>query len=93
MSRSKAIRQKCLECSGGSPKEVTLCQITDCPLWPFRIGSPINGKRYAKRMEAAARNHPDEYQELMKSLERPDDGRNPAKNTRIDIKFDENDVL
>ena len=93
MNKTKAIRQNCLECSGGSPKEVTLCQITDCPLWPFRMGYSIKNKRYGKRMEAAARNHPVEYKELMESLERPEDGRNPAKNARIDIKFNENDVI
>ena len=39
----KSIRKKCLECSGGSPKEVTECHITDCPLFPYRFGK--NPKR------------------------------------------------
>ena len=34
----KAIRAKCLECSGGSPKEVRECLISDCALYPFRFG-------------------------------------------------------
>ncbi len=34
----KAIRAKCLECCGGSPKEVRLCSDVDCPLHPFRSG-------------------------------------------------------
>ena len=34
----KAIREKCLDCSGGQPKEVRLCPVTDCPLWPYRMG-------------------------------------------------------
>ena len=34
----KAIRQKCLECLGDSPKEVRLCQIFNCPLWFLRMG-------------------------------------------------------
>ena len=34
----KAIRAKCLDCSGGHPKEVRLCPVTDCPLWPYRMG-------------------------------------------------------
>ncbi len=38
MSRAKAIRKKCLECCGGSPREVRLCAITDCPLWSYRSG-------------------------------------------------------
>jgi hypothetical protein len=34
----KRIREKCLECCGGSPKEVRYCPLTDCPLWPVRFG-------------------------------------------------------
>lgn len=34
----KAIRAKCLDCSGGSSKEVRLCPVTDCPLYPYRFG-------------------------------------------------------
>jgi hypothetical protein len=34
----KAIRAKCLECSGGSKKEVRLCRIEDCALFPYRMG-------------------------------------------------------
>ena len=34
----KAIRSKCLDCSGGQPGEVRLCPIEACPLWPYRMG-------------------------------------------------------
>jgi hypothetical protein len=34
----KAIREKCLECSGGSRQEVRYCPITRCALWPYRLG-------------------------------------------------------
>lgn len=34
----KAIRAKCLDCSGGDRKEVSHCPITKCPLYPFREG-------------------------------------------------------
>jgi hypothetical protein len=34
----KAIRAKCLDCSGGSSSEVRLCEIEDCPLYPWRFG-------------------------------------------------------
>lgn len=34
----KAIRKKCIECSGGSKSEVEKCVIPDCPLYPFRMG-------------------------------------------------------
>jgi len=33
-----AIRLKCLDCVCESPKEVELCHVTDCSLWPFRFG-------------------------------------------------------
>ena len=31
--RPKAIRDKCIDCSGGSLVEAKRCQITRCPLW------------------------------------------------------------
>lgn len=34
----KAIRAKCLDCSGDSKKELALCPVEDCPQWPFRCG-------------------------------------------------------
>jgi hypothetical protein len=34
----KAIRRKCLDCSAGSAHEVLHCPITDCPLYPYRLG-------------------------------------------------------
>jgi hypothetical protein len=33
-----AIREKCLECSAWSFKEVQLCPAKDCALYPFRFG-------------------------------------------------------
>jgi len=42
----KAIRANCLDCSGGSPAEVKLCGITDCPLRPYRLGrNPFRQER------------------------------------------------
>ncbi len=37
----KAIRQKCLECQCGKLAEVRRCQITDCALWPWRLGRGV----------------------------------------------------
>jgi len=34
----RAIRLKCLDCCAGQRKEVRLCPVHDCPLWPFRMG-------------------------------------------------------
>ena len=38
IATSKSIRQKCLDCSGDSWREVQLCQAFDCPLWLCRFG-------------------------------------------------------
>ena len=41
----KAIRVKCLDCSGYSPAEVRKCVAVDCVLWPLRMGAnPWNAK-------------------------------------------------
>ena len=34
----KAIRAYCVECSGGMTKEVKLCPVENCPLYPYRMG-------------------------------------------------------
>lgn len=38
MTPMKAIRAKCIDCSCGEKKEVRLCPIEWCPLWPYRMG-------------------------------------------------------
>jgi len=68
MNKSQAIKQKCLDCSSSSPKEVTLCHIVDCPLWPFRFGYSIKDKRYQKRIEASKRKYLKDYQEMIKLI-------------------------
>lgn len=46
-----AIRAKCVECSGGSFKEIECCTVKVCALHPFRMGiNPFN-KRTAARLE------------------------------------------
>ena len=35
----KSIRQKCLNCSYWQPKEVRLCPLIDCALYPYRMGT------------------------------------------------------
>lgn len=35
----KAIRAKCVECSGGVLKEVRECRVQSCPIWPYRMGT------------------------------------------------------
>ena len=44
----KAIRQNCIECSGGSLKDVKDCIIPDCPLYQYRMGKNSNRKGIKK---------------------------------------------
>jgi len=39
MTPLKAIRAKCLDCSGGSYTEVRFCPVKECVLWQWRFGS------------------------------------------------------
>jgi len=34
----KAIRSHCMGCAGGALREVALCTVTSCSLWPYRFG-------------------------------------------------------
>ena len=38
-TRKQAIKSKCLDCSGGIRTEIRRCPATNCPLWPFRMGT------------------------------------------------------
>jgi hypothetical protein len=38
VTRSRAVRLKCLDCCCGSAQEVKLCRTITCPLWPYRKG-------------------------------------------------------
>ncbi|AEH45368.1 hypothetical protein Thein_1507 [Thermodesulfatator indicus DSM 15286] len=46
----KAIQAKCLDCSCWSQREVRLCPVKLCPLWPFRTE-----KIYAQFLEQEGR--------------------------------------
>ena len=41
LTRSKAIREKCLDCCCGSAYEVRQCTATNCPLWIYRLGKEV----------------------------------------------------
>ena len=41
VSRSKAIRLKCIDCCGGNMAEVRKCPAENCPLWRYRMGREI----------------------------------------------------
>jgi hypothetical protein len=49
----KQIRKCCLDCTGGSPKEVRYCTCTDCALWPFRFGRRPSSVIRAEGSESA----------------------------------------
>ena len=34
----KSIREKCLDCTAGSRKEIRLCPVIQCALYPYRFG-------------------------------------------------------
>lgn len=34
----KAIRMKCLDCCSGQNKEIRLCTVINCPIYPYRFG-------------------------------------------------------
>ena len=42
VSRSKAIRLKCLDCCAGQSAEVRRCPATNCSLWRYRMGKEEN---------------------------------------------------
>jgi hypothetical protein len=44
MSPLRAIRKKCLDCSCDNTAEVRKCVVTDCALFPFRMGKNPNRK-------------------------------------------------
>ncbi len=74
-----------MECCGNGPKEVTLCQIVDCPLWQFRCGYSMLTKNYSERMTKASKNYPNEYKEMVKErAEYEKECPNSAENEQID---------
>ena len=42
LSRTKAIRMKCLDCCCDQLAEVRKCPATNCPLWRYRMGKEEN---------------------------------------------------
>ena len=54
LNRRKAIREKCLNCSSWSNKEVSNCQIKNCHLYPFRM---YTSKQNPAKRSKAIRNY------------------------------------
>ena len=52
----KAIKQNCIDCSGGSANEVKLCPCTNCPMYPFRFGkNPYTKRVFTEEQKEASR--------------------------------------
>ena len=49
LSRTKAIRMKCLDCCCDNMAEVRKCPATNCPLWRYRMGREENDELKPKR--------------------------------------------
>lgn len=50
----QAIKQYCLQCCLDSAREVSLCTVPDCPLYPFRKGKNPRKKRELSEEQKAA---------------------------------------
>lgn len=61
----RAIRKKCIDCSGGSRDEVKKCELQDCPLHPFRLGKNpnITGRSMSEEQKQAARERLKKFRE------------------------------
>lgn len=64
MTKGRAIKMHCLDCAGGTALEVTLCGITDCPLWEHRLGCSPRSRQYQERVTRALAAHPGVVEEL-----------------------------
>lgn len=49
VTRSEAIRLKCIDCMGGQLGEVRLCPCEDCPLWRYRMGYEIGDDKVVRQ--------------------------------------------
>ena len=67
MTKGRAIRMNCLDCAGGTALEVTLCGITDCPLWEHRLGCSPRSRQYQDRVTRALKAHPAVIEELVRA--------------------------
>lgn len=51
----RVIRENCIGCAGGSEAEVRRCRISNCPMWPCRMGTnPFHMARELSEEERAA---------------------------------------
>ena len=53
----KAIRAKCMECCCGQAKEIKLCNLSDCPLFPYRMGKRPKVDKYIDEGDIEEKKH------------------------------------
>jgi hypothetical protein len=63
ISRGRAIKEYCFECSGDNPSEVLLCHLEDCPLWAYRTS------RHEERLKLYLAKHPEIGKDRKESME------------------------
>ena len=63
--KARAISKKCLDCSGDSVKEVTLCHIVDCPLWEYRFGNSLKNNDFKIRIMRIKERSPKDFAEML----------------------------
>ena len=51
VSRSKAIRLKCLDCCAGQSAEVRKCPAANCPLWRYRMGRELKDETFEENLD------------------------------------------
>jgi hypothetical protein len=71
LDRSRAIWKYCMDCAGESSKEVTLCNLVDCPLWPWRFGCKMGSPVFMARMERQRGVTPDEFNDAFAPADGP----------------------
>lgn len=53
VSRSKAVKLRCLDCAGFVKKQVKECSLTNCPLYEMRLTGKLNGEKAGLRRSKA----------------------------------------
>ena len=64
MTKAKAIRKFCLDCTGDSRKDVAFCTDPICALWEHRLGADLRSIQGRKIMEANCRKYAKDFAEL-----------------------------
>ena len=62
----QSIREYCRQCSAYSPKEIKLCPISGCPLYPLRFGRNPKRKGVGPSKPAFINKHHSELSETTK---------------------------